>query len=305
MDAAEQAHFSGQPLAERLTWRPVSEGATRVVELKTGEAHVITPVDPVQVAELEADPATNIVSFRQLSSQIIVLNMLQVEALEDVRVRQALNYATDVETIIRTIMQDAAYQLAGPFGPGIPGHDPEMEPYPHDPDKAKALLADAGYADGFELTLASPNGRYLNDSLASEAIAGMWTEVGVNTTVEVMEWSPFVEGVIGKTLDAFFFQQVGVLLDAALSINFHSGNKGAAWEGYDNEQVNRIIDEAPKTMDAGARNDLYKELGGILYDECPWVYLWNQRGLYGVRQEVEGWEAHQDGIIRLGGIHLV
>lgn len=304
MEAAEQPHFSGQPLLERLVWRPVSEGTTRVVDLKTGAAHVATPIDPVQVPEIESDPNTGIVAFRQLSSQIIVLNQLKVEALDNVLVRQALNYATDVPTLIATIMQDSVYQLAGPFGPGIPGHDPDMEPYPYDPDKARELLAEAGYADGFDLTLISPNGRYLNDALASEAIAGMWSEVGVRTQVQVMDWSPFVEGVLGKTHDAFFFQQVGVLLDATLSINFHSGKEGAAWQGYDNAEVNEIIDTAVQTLDAEARNEMYTRLGQIIYEECPWVFLWNQQGLYGVRNEVQGWEAHQDGTIRLGDISL-
>lgn len=304
MEATAEPHFSGQPLLARLIWRPISEGTTRVVELKTGAAHVVTPVDPLQVAELEADPGANIVAFRQLSSQIIVLNMLQVEALQDVRVRQALNYATDVDTLISTIMQNAAYRLAGPFGPGIPGHDPAMEPYPYDPEMARTLLAEAGYADGFAMTIISPNGRYLNDTLASEAIAGMWSEVGVETTVQVTDWSPFVEGVLGKTHDAFFFQQVGVLLDATVSINFHAGREGAAWQGYTNEEVDQIIDDAPKTLDAAARNEMYKRLGQLVYEECPWVFLWNQQGLYGVRSEVTGWDPHQDGIIRLGGMRL-
>jgi hypothetical protein len=158
--------------------------------------------------------------------------------------------------------------------------------------------------DGFDLVLTSPNGRYLNDKLASEAIAGMWSEIGVRTTVQVMDWSPFVEGVLGKTHDAFFFQQVGVLLDATVSINFHSGKKGAAWQGYDNATANQLIDDAPKTLDAAARNDLYKQLGQLIYDECPWVFLWNQQGLFGVRQEVEDWAPHQDGVIRLGGMRL-
>lgn len=304
MVAAENPHFSGQPLLERLIWRPVSEGTTRVVELKTGQAHLITPVDPVQVAELEAEPETEVQAFRQLSSQIIVLNELIVEPFQDVRVRQALNYATDVETLINTIMQGAAYQLAGPFGPGIPGYDPEMEPYPYDPERARELLAEAGYADGFDLTLVSPNGRYLNDTLASEAIAGMWSDVGVNTTVQVMDWSPFVDGVLGKTHEAFFFMQVGVLLDATLSINFHSGNEGAAWQGYSNEEVDQIIDEAVRTLDADERNEMYKRLGQIVYEESPWIFLWNQQGIFGVRNEVDGWEPHQDGTIRLGNIHL-
>ena len=304
MDFADRPHFSGQPKVRRLVWRPVPEAATRVVELKTGAAHLITPVDPLQVPELQATRNVELVTFRQLSSQIVVLNMLKVRAFQDVRVRQAMNYATDVDTLIRTVMRGAAYRLASAFGPGIPGYDESLQPYPYDPERARRLLAEAGYPNGFEVTLTTPEGRYLNDRLASEAIAGMWTRVGVRTRVQVMDWSPFVQGVLGKTHDAFFFQQVGVLLDATTSINFDSQRKGAAWQGYHNDEANRLIQEAPRTLDPGRRNEMYRRLNQILHRECPWVFLWNQQGIYAIQKRVKGWVAHPDGIIRLGGISL-
>jgi peptide/nickel transport system substrate-binding protein len=304
MEAAEQPHFSGQPKLQRLVWRPVAEGTTRVVELKTGQAHIITNVDPVQAQEVEDDPATKVLSFLNLSSQCIVLNILQVEAFKDVRVRQAMNYASDIDTLINTIMQGNAVRLAGALGPGLPGFDPDLQPYPFDPDKARELLAEAGYPDGFDLVLTTPNGRYLNDRIVSEAIAGMWTEVGVRTTVEVMDWSPFVEGVLGKTHDAFFFFQLGVPLDAGVSTNFHAAREGAAWQGYSNDEVSQIIDEAVTVLDEAERNEMYKRMGQILYEECPWVFLWNTRGLTGVREEVQDWEPHPDGVLHLQGVHL-
>lgn len=305
MDFFERPHFSGQPKVRRLVWRPVPEAATRLVELKTGAAHLITPVDPIQIPELEATKNVDIIAFRQLASQIIVLNSLRVRAFQDVRVRQAMNYATDVDTLIRTVMRGAAYRLASAFGPGIPGYDESLRPYAYDPDQARRLLSEAGFGGGFEVTLMTPEGRYLNDRLASEAIAGMWSRVGVRARVQVSDWSPFVQGVLGKTHDAFFFQQVGVLLDATTSINFDSERKGAAWQGYHNEEANRLSQDAVKTLDASRRNDIYKRLNQILYRECPWVYLWNQQGVYARQKRVKGWEAHTDGIIRLGGISLV
>jgi peptide/nickel transport system substrate-binding protein len=304
MDFAERPHFSGQPRVRRLVWRPVSEAATRLVELKTGAAHLITPVDPIQVPELEATRNVDVITFRQLSSQIVVLNSLKVRQFQDMRVRTALNHATDVDTLIRTVMRGAAYRLASAFGPGIPGHDESLRPYAYDPDRARQLLSEAGFRDGFEVTLISPEGRYLNDRLASEAIAAMWTRVGVRTRVQVMDWSPFVQGVLGKTHDAFFFQQVGVLLDATVAINFDSERKGAAWQGYHNEEANRLIQNAVRTMDASQRNDMYKRLNQILYRESPWVFLWNQQGVYAKQKRVAGWTPHTDGIIRLGDIRL-
>jgi peptide/nickel transport system substrate-binding protein len=304
MDFAERPHFSGQPRVRRLVWRPVAESATRVVELKTGAAHLITPVDPIQIPELEATRNVDVITFRQLSSQIVVLNSLKVRAFQDARVRQAMNYATDVDTLIRTVMRGAAYRLASAFGPGIPGYDESLRPYPYDPDRARQLISEAGFPTGFEVTLVTPEGRYLNDRLASEAIAGMWSRVGVRTRVQVSDWSPFVQGVLGKTHDAFFFQQVGVLLDATVAINFDSDRKGAAWQGYHNPEANRLIQDAIKTMDANQRNEMYKRLNQIIYREGPWVFLWNQQGVYAKQKRVQGWEAHTDGIIRLGGIRL-
>jgi peptide/nickel transport system substrate-binding protein len=304
MDFAEKPHFSGQPRLRRLVWRPIGESATRVVELRTGAAHLITPVDPVQIPDLEATKNVDIVSYRQLNSILVVFNSLKVRAFQDVRVRQALNFATDVDTLIRTVMRGAAYRLAAPFGPGIPGYDESLRPYAFDPERARRLLAEAGYGNGFDVTIVSPEGRYLNDRLASEAIAGMWSRVGVRTRVQVSDWGPFVQGVLGKTHDAFFFSQVGVLLDATVSINFHSGRRGAAWEGYHNDEANKLIDDAVRTLDARRRNDMYKRLNNILYQECPWLPLWNQQGIFAKQKRVAGWQAHKDGTIRLGDIRL-
>jgi peptide/nickel transport system substrate-binding protein len=304
MDFNERGHFSGQPKVRRLVWRPVPEAATRLVELKTGAAHLITPVDPIQIPELEATKNADVIAFRQLASQIIVLNSLRVRAFQDVRVRQALNYATDVDALVRTVMRGAAYRLNSAFGPGIPGYDQALQAYPYDPDRARRLLSEAGVGGGFDVTLITPEGRYLNDRLASEAIAAMWSRVGVRTRVQVSDWSPFVQGVLGKTHDAFFFQQVGVLLDATVSINFDSDRKGAAWQGYSNEEANRLIQEAPKTLNAQRRNDMYKRLNQIVHTECPWVFLWNQQGVYAKQKRVKGWQPHVDGTIRLGGISL-
>jgi peptide/nickel transport system substrate-binding protein len=304
MDFAERPHFSGQPKARRLVWRPVPEAATRLVELKTGAAHLITPVDPIQIPELEATRNVKVLTFRQLSSQIVVLNAQKVRPFQDARVRQAMNYATDVDALIRSVMRGAAYRLNSAFGPGIPGYDESLRPYPYEPDRARQLLSEAGFGSGFEVTLVTPEGRYLNDRLASEAIAGMWSRVGVRTRVQVMDWSPFVQGVLGKTHDAFFFQQVGVLLDATVSINFDSDRKGAAWQGYHNEEANRLIQDAIKTLDAARRNDMYKRLNQIVHRDCPWVFLWNQQGVYAMQNRVQNWAAHTDGIIRLGGISL-
>src|SRR5690606_37345773 len=177
---------------------------------------------------------------------------------------------------------------------------PSLEPYPYDPERARRLLAEAGYPNGFDIVLASPNGRYPNDRLASEAIAQMWTEVGVRTRVEVFEWGTFVQGVLGKTHDAFFFMQTMSLLDPTIRVNFHAEIAGGPWQGYDNPEVSRMIEEAPRILDPEERRKVYQEMGRVVRDEAPWVFLYAYEDLYGVSNRIGGWVPYPDGFVHLG-----
>lgn len=303
MKAADKPHFSGQPKAASITWRPVTEAATRVVELKSGHAHLITPVSPLQTADIESDGNLKVLKVEQPSVQIIVFN-IDRPYFKDKRVRQALNMAVDVDSIIKNLIRGAGTRAAGVFGPGVPGYDASLKPYPYDPEQAKKLLADAGYGSGFELTLASPNGRYLNDKLVSEAVADQWSKVGVKAKVDAQEWGGFVQGVLGKKHDAFFFLQGGVLVDATVSTNFDSTKKGGPWEGYVNPDADKLIQAAAKLMDSAARDKAYQQLGKILYEDAPWLFLYYPQSLYGVSKALKGWEPSTDGTIRLGGMSL-
>lgn len=303
MTAGDKPHFSGQPKAASITWRPVPEAATRIVELKSGHAHLITPVSPLNAAEIESDPNSAVLKVAQQSTQIIVFNIMR-PYFQDKRVRQALNLAVDVDGIIKNINKGAGVRANGPFGPGVPGYDASLKPYPYDPEKAKKLLADAGFGSGFELTLTTPNGRYLNDKLISEAIADQWSKVGVKAKVDPQEWGAFVQGVLGKKWDAFFFSQGGILTDATASTNFDSSKKGGPWEGYDNPAANQLIQQAAKTMDAGQREKLYQQLSAIILEDAPWLFLYYPQSLYGVAKSLKGWQPSLDGTVRLNGMTL-
>lgn len=302
----EQAggHWSGrQPRAQRILWKPIPEASTRLAELRTGAAQLITNVSPLQAASLNAR-GTRLERMASVGSQFVSLNMLKKPELRDVRVRQALNYAVNKEAIIASLLRGYAVPLGGPFGRGTQGYNPDLKPYPFDPARARALLAEAGYEQGFEMVLTSPNGRYPNDRLVSEAIAQMWTDVGIRTRVETMEWGSFVEGVLGKTHDAFFFLQRSALLDAVVRTNFHSKEQGGPWEGYENAEVDQIIDAAPRILDIGERLKLYQRLSAIVREDAPWVFLYNYEDLYGVADNLAGWQPYPDGVIRLDDMHL-
>jgi peptide/nickel transport system substrate-binding protein len=303
MRAARRRHYSGQPFMKSITWRPVSEGAARLVELKTGRAHLINPINPVQVAEAQREPGLEVVRQRETNMMFLILNMAK-PPFQDVRVRHAMNYATDVDTIISRIHLGSGHRLAGPWGPGVPGFDKSAEPFKYDPERARKLLAEAGVGGGFSVTLSTPNGRYLNDQVMCEAIAGMWEKVGVRTTVKTFEWGPYLQTGRAKRHDAYIFQQNPLIPHRVLPITLHSGVKGGPWQGYHNEEVNRLIDGAATTLDAGEREKMYARIFRIVREEAPWVFLYNTEGLYARSTRLRDWQAYPDTLIRLDRARL-
>ena len=109
------------------------------------------------------------------------------------KVRQALNYAIDKESIVKHILMGSGRVLGGPVVPAAFGHDSSLKPYPYNPEKAKQLLTEAGYPDGFSTEFDTGSGRYLMDKQVAEAITGMLGKVGVKVKLNVLEWGQYVK----------------------------------------------------------------------------------------------------------------
>ena len=191
---ANPTYWDGRPKIDRLVYKPILEAATRLAALKTGAVDLIANVEPEQVPDIQKDPNLRISRVRSTRIMFVGMNSFR-KPFTDVRVRQAMNYAVDVDAIIKDLMSGFAHRLSNIAGPGYFGYDPSLKPYPYDPAKAKALLAQAGYPNGFEVTLNSPKGRYLMDAEVSQAVSGYLAKVGVRVKVEVMEWGNFIARV--------------------------------------------------------------------------------------------------------------
>ena len=125
---------------------------------------------------------------------MLILRATEGYPTADVRVRQAIDFAIDDGSFAEHALKGGGIPTRTRVGPGNFGHNPELyDTYNYDLDKAKSLLAEAGYPDGFEMTLHSPRGRYLQDAEVTEMIAGMLAQAGIKVNIEFMEWSNFVE----------------------------------------------------------------------------------------------------------------
>ncbi|HWU41579.1 MAG TPA: ABC transporter substrate-binding protein, partial [Candidatus Acidoferrum sp.] len=160
-------HWRGAPKIPRIIFRPVPEPFTRVAALRNGELDLITNVPPNLARELEHVPGLKV--QRVPSTWIIYLGLNALKKpLSDVRVRQALNYAIDVDAIIKNVLEGNGRRTPGPLTPLMFGYDPSVKGYAYDPGRARRLLAEAGYPDGVEVTLDSPDGRYQGDKEIAE-----------------------------------------------------------------------------------------------------------------------------------------
>jgi peptide/nickel transport system substrate-binding protein len=288
------SHFNGTPKVKTVVWQPITEGATRVAALRTGQADLIANVSPTQISELEGQPGIQVVKIPSQSFLVLIMNAGR-PPFNDKRVRQAMNYAIDKEAIIKTLLGGNGTVAPAPAGPAHEGYDPNLKVlYTYDPEKAKKLLSEAGLGGGFSITLDTPEGRYLQDKPIAEAIGGMLAKIGVQVKVNPYEWGAFVKLLQEKTSDILLIQQGGSTTDALFPSSFHSKIKGLPWQGYANPEVEALIDKARTTVNTDERNKIYGEMIRLVQEDAPWVYLHYQTNIFGVRDRVKDFTPRPD-----------
>ena len=190
-------HWRGAPKIRRVVYKPIPEPFTRAAALRNNEVDLVTTIPPSLARELERVGGVRV--QRVPSSWIIYLGLNALKKpLSDVRVRQALNYATDVDAIVKNVLEGNGRRLEGPLTPQMFGYDAGVKGYAHDPARARKLLAEAGYPDGLEITLESPAGRYQGDKEIAEALGGQWQKAGFKPRVQVAEWGAYFKRYLGK-----------------------------------------------------------------------------------------------------------
>ena len=294
-----EGYWGTKPGIEGLRFLSVPENTTRMALVETGEAHVAVRVPPQDIARLNANPNVTVVNAPSVRTIYIWFNHTQAP-FTDVRVRQAINYAVDKDEIVEFVLGGAGRVSDAPISPGVFGYTP-VGNYDYDPEKAKQLLAEAGFPNGFSTTLYSPTARYLQDIQVSEAIQSQLALVGIDAQIETLEWNAY----LAKTNVAAAENEVpfGMLgwgavtgdADYGLYTLFHSTQHVPTGSGrafYDNPTVDALLDQARTITDPALRGVLYEEVMTILWDDAAWLYLHSESQLVAVRDNVEGLVIH-------------
>ncbi len=277
-----------------LVWRPVPEASTRIAELEVGNADIVVNVPPESRGRVEAFAGAGI-RFTPTGRRFYLgLRHDEEGPLQDSRVRRALNHAVDVDLIIDTLLAGLGERRASLLN--APHADASLSPFSYDPELARELLAEAGYADGFEMTIMSPNGRYTKDLEISQAIAGFLREVGIDATVESNEWGHYIDLMLANELRDAWLLGSGSYFDGQLEFNVFMGAlEQLTWY---NDEAAGLWTELQDTVEESQRVEILNAMQALMLEDPPVIILHKPVELYGVSDGLD-WQPRNDGWIVL------
>ncbi|HDJ1437625.1 TPA: glutathione ABC transporter substrate-binding protein GsiB [Serratia rubidaea] len=292
---------AGQPKLDSITWRPVVDNNTRAAMLQTGEADFAFPIPYEQAKVLEKNAKLNLVVAPSIQQRYISMNVTQ-KPFDNPKVRQALNYAINKEALIKVAFAGYAAPAQGPLPPTI-DFAARYQPWPYDPAKARELLKEAGYPNGFSTTLWSSH----NHSTAQKVLQftqQQLAQVGVKVKVTAMD-----AGQRAAQVESVGVKDTGVRMfytgwsastgeaDWALSPLFASQAappKQFNTAFYSNPQVDKDLSDALATTDRNKKQALYKDAQDHIWADAPWIFLATERLLSAGSKQLSGFYVMPD-----------
>ena len=287
-------YWDGAPSLEAVVYRPITDANTRTAEMLAGGIDLMVEVPPVALSGFQSDDF-KIIEQAGPHVWFLILNAKE-GPFADKRVRQAANYAINKEAIVNDVLEGTAEVAAGPTPPAFGwAYNQDLDPYPYDPDKARALLEEAG-AVGAELTFyVTEGGSGMLDPIAmGTAIQADLAAVGLDVKIETYEWNTFLgevnpglEGKADMAEMAWMTNDPDTLPFLALRTAAWPDQGGFNSGYYSNPEVDRLLEAARVSTDQNERAALYKEMQEIVQDDAPWVFVanWKQNAVTGANVE--------------------
>lgn len=299
-------YYGQQEPWQRVTFRLMTNDTSRVAALRAGDVDMIDVVPTEDATALAGNAALAVFSAPGARNVFLYLDHardvspgiadaegrpMQRNPLKDRRVRQALSIAINRDGIVRSVMGGHAAASGQLLPAGMAGHDASLAIPRYDPDQARRLLAEAGYPTGFSIILAGPNDRYVNDSRVLQAIAQMWTRIGVKTTLEI---GPSASYFPKAGRDEFSIGMLGFgtstgELDSPIQAVLATRNRDRGWggfnrSGYSNPRVDALLEKALATLDPAARQTLLVEGMRLAVEDVAIIPLHHQVNIWATRK---------------------
>lgn len=288
---AYPAYFGGEPSLDRLVFRTIPEGSVRMIELEAGSIDITLDIPPHHLATLEADPDIRIERSVGGNYHLWAFNNA-IEPFDDIRVRKALAMAIDKQAIVDLVLSGVAEPAKGPIPPGSWAYNEDLVGYSQDIERARELLAEAGYPDGFSTTILIDQDETRRQ--IAQIMQAMLQEVGVTARIEILEWGTFTEQLFGGNYETLIvWRSRGFEPDELIYTQFHSsGLGGRNFGAFADPRVDELLEEARRVTDQNERAEIYNEVEGIIVESATMEYLYHELSLAAMQNYVTGFTPH-------------
>ncbi len=291
---ANPDYWGGKPKVDRLVFRAIPNAADTLAALRTGEVDIAANITADAADQLQGVSDRKVVSGPGIRTYYLEIDTRQAGPLADKRVRQAMNYAVDVDTLVKTVLGGHARRVATLVPQENFGYNSQVQPYTYDPAKAKQLLADAGFPNGFETTLDAQS----IDKGVAEAISGQLAKVGIQAKVNLMESGTFTTKLLaGELGPLYYIGNTAWTLDA--ESNFQSYLKSdRRYNRWKNAQADQLVTTEETSVRPEERKAAFDQLQTLLKDEAPFLYLFQMDNIYGMTPRVT-WTPNPIGLLKM------
>jgi peptide/nickel transport system substrate-binding protein len=295
-----KSYWGKKPPVDEIIWIKETNPLTRTEMIVDRDADIgcMIGLDGKRYIE-----DTQRASTRELASGlciIFIFNLLKGVCVNP-EIRKAINYALDMDDVIRYAKRGAAEPLNGFLTPHHFGYDPETKPYSYDPEKARNLLRETGYPNGIKLEMDIPNSMPDEAPRLAEIMTKHYARIGVDLDVHMYyDRRSYADMVREKRIhDLCCFDSSPMSTFRVLREKLVSTYRGPWWQGYHNPEVNKLYYQATKTFEVKKRQQLYREIYRKVTEDAPWVFLYRPYNYWAIGEKAEFWAPDSDGLIKI------
>lgn len=283
----------------RIEYRPIKNAATRVAALLSGEVDFVLDPPLQDLARIEAADGLKVATVAQVRTiffgmdqgvdELRTSNVKGANPFKDVRVREAMNLAIDADAIQRVVMEGLSFPAGMITSPGVLGNTPEQDaPMGYDLEKAKALMTEAGYGDGFSVQLDCPNNRYNNDEKICQAAVSMLAKIGIDVKLDAIPKAQHFPKIQNRVSDFYMLGWGVPTLDSHYVFSYLLDGKGS-WNatGYNNDKVNMVTEAIATETDLAKREALIGEAWSQVRADMPYIPIHHQVIAWGMSDKLD------------------
>lgn len=296
-------YFGEVAKLDKVVFKTIPDNGARFMELQSGTIDVMNGLNPQDIQTVEGDDNLQIIRRPSMNVAYMAMNTDKEGPMADKKVRQAINMAVDKEQLI-TLFEGVGKAAKNPIPPSLWGYNDDVEDYKYDPDKAKALLAEAGYADGFDVSLyifSNPRDYMPQPKVTAQAIQEMLKKVNINVKIVESDWDTHLEATENGKHDMAFLGWTGdngdpdnflyVLLDKDNAKMGSAGNIAF----YKSDELHDLLKQAQVEMDQEKRSDLYKKAQELVHEDAPWLPIAHTTPPLAANKKVKNYQPHPTG----------